>query len=138
MFSDSSIINFSERPYRRIYWTIGVVYGTSIDELKKICLDIEAYINNSKDFLINSEYQLYVRIEKFNDSSIDILIHAFTNTNKWDEYLKIKENLAYKIKSIIENNNDDLRFPLELFIQKKNRICYIFTKWYFFTLYLKI
>ena len=120
VFSDSSIINFSERPYRRIYWTIGVVYGTSIDELKKICLDIEAYINNSKDFLINSEYQLYVRIEKFNDSSIDILIHAFTNTNKWDEYLKIKENLAYKIKSIIENNNSDFAFPSRtIYTEKK-------------------
>ena len=70
--------------------------------------------------MINSEYQLYVRIEKFNDSSIDILIHAFTNTNKWDEYLKIKENLAYKIKSIIENNNSDFAFPSRtIYTEKK-------------------
>ena len=43
-----------------------------------------------------------VRLDKFNDSSIDIIIYGFTNTNNWKEFLKIKESLAIKIKEIVE------------------------------------
>ena len=43
VFSDSAIINFSKRKYRRIKWTIGLVYETSTEQLKNICLDIEKY-----------------------------------------------------------------------------------------------
>jgi MscS family membrane protein len=41
---------------------------------------------------------VFVRLDKFNDSSIDILMYCFTSTNDWEEFLKIKENLALKIK----------------------------------------
>ena len=40
----------------------------------------------------------YVRLDKFNDSSIDILIYCFTSTNDWEEYLIIKEKLSLEDK----------------------------------------
>ena len=93
VFSDTSIVNFSERKYRRIRWVIGLTYDTSIKQLKDICNNIDNSIRNSDDFIVNDSYQLNVRVEKFNDSSIDILINTFTNTNDWERYLKIKEEL---------------------------------------------
>ena len=35
VFSDTSIINYSKRKYRRIKWIIGLVYDTSTEQLKK-------------------------------------------------------------------------------------------------------
>ena len=52
-----------------------------------------------------------VRVDKFNDSSIDIIIYGFTNTNNWKEFLKIKEDLAIKIKEIVEDNDCNFAFP---------------------------
>jgi MscS family membrane protein len=52
-----------------------------------------------------------VRVDKFNDSSIDIIIYGFTNTNNWKEFLKIKEDLAIKIKEIVEGNDCNFAFP---------------------------
>ena len=120
VFSDTSIVNFSERKYRRIRWVIGLTYDTSIKQLKDICNNIDNSIRNSDDFIVNDSYQLNVRVEKFNDSSIDILINTFTNTNDWERYLKIKEDLTFAIKEIVENNQSSFAFPSKsIYLEKK-------------------
>ena len=120
VFSDTSIVNFSERKYRRIRWVIGLTYDTSIKQLKDICNNIDNSIRNSDDFIVNDSYQLNVRVEKFNDSSIDILINTFTNTNDWERYLKIKEDLTFTIKEIVENNQSSFAFPSKsIYLEKK-------------------
>ena len=77
VFSDTSIINFSDRRYRQIKWTIGLTYDTSTKQLRDICQAIDDSIRSNKDFIVNEFYNLFVRVEKFNDSSIDILIYTF-------------------------------------------------------------
>ncbi len=119
VFSDTSIVNFSDRKYRQIKWIIGLTYETSIEQLKKICQEINDYINNNNDFIINQSFKTFVRVEKFNDSSIDVLIYTFTNTNDWDQYLKIKEDLAYTIKRIVENNQSSFAFPSQSIYMEK-------------------
>ena len=111
VFSDTSIINYSKRKYRRIKWIIGLVYDTSTEQLKKICLDINESISKDNDFIINNDHQLFVRIEKFSESSIDILVQVFANTNEWEKYLIIKEKLAIKVKEIVEKNKSSFAFP---------------------------
>ena len=92
VFSESSLINFSLRPYRKINWLIGLTYGSTIDQLKKICLDIDNYLRNCPDFMVNENFKAITRVEKFNDSSIDILIQVFTINNDWEYYLELKRN----------------------------------------------
>ena len=121
VFSDSAILNYSQREYRRIKWVIGLTYETSISQIKDICSDITAHITNSDDFIKNDSYQLFVRVEKFNDSSIDILIYTFTNTNDWNKYLLIKQNLALEIKNIVEKNKSSFAFPsTSIYIEKSS------------------
>ncbi|MGD9157999.1 MAG: mechanosensitive ion channel family protein [Desulfobacteraceae bacterium] len=109
--SDNSLINFSAMSHRRIYWIIGVEYRTTIDMLKKIRDGIEAYIFESDAFAHPPEVATFVRIDKFNDSSIDIMVYCFTKTTVWGEWLKIKEALAYKIKEIVESAGTGFAFP---------------------------
>ncbi len=121
VFSDTSILNYSDRKYRRINWIIGLTYDTSVIQLRDICQDIESYISSSGNFIMNDSYQLFVRVEKFNNSSIDILIYAFTNTNEWKSYLHIKEDLVFKIKHIVEKHNTSFAFPSHsIYIEKKD------------------
>lgn len=119
VFSDSAILNFSHRQYRRIKWIIGLTYETSIIQIKDICSDITKHIEQSDDFINNDSHQLFVRVEKFNESSIDLLIYTFTSTNDWKKYLLIKENLALEIKSIVENNKSSFAFPsTSIYVEK--------------------
>ncbi len=120
VFSDSSIINFSDRKYRRIKWIVGLTYDVSIEQLKNICKEINFSITSNNNFIINDSYKLFVRVEKFNDSSIDILINTFTNTNDWEKYLEIREELVFIIKKVVESNNSSFAFPSQsIYIEKK-------------------
>ena len=118
-FSDTSIINFSDRKYRQINWVIGLT-DSSIDTLKQICNSIDSFIRSNNDFVVNDAFKLFVKVEKFNESSIDILVYCFTNTNEWEKYLKIKEDLALKIKEIVEGNQGSFAFPSQsIYIEKQ-------------------
>ena len=113
IIADTAILNFSLRKYRRINWLISLEYNSSVDQLKNICHDLSDYLINNKDhFIINEDYKSYVRIEKFSDSSIDVLVQVFCNTNDWGEYLDIKEELIVEIKKVVEDkNNASFAFP---------------------------
>ena len=110
-FAEQSVTNYTRRHHRRIRWLIGLEYRTSIDQLRNIRDEINKLIENEIDFAKNENANFYVRIDSFSDSSIDMLVQVFTQTNDWGEYLKIKENLAVQIIEIIEKNNAGFAFP---------------------------
>lgn len=109
--SDTAVINFSQMIYRRIYWHIGVEYSTSIEQLRQIRDGIENHIIGHDDFVPAENASTFVRIDRFNDSSIDILVYCFTKTTKWGEWLKVKEELAYKIMEIVQDAGTGFAFP---------------------------
>lgn len=102
LLSDAAITNFSRMTHRRIYWKVGVTYGTSVDQLRLIRDEIAAYIENNDAFAPADEVATFVRIDSFNASSIDFMIYCFTKTTVWGEWLEIKEQFAIAIKEIIE------------------------------------
>lgn len=109
--ADTAVINFSQMTHRRIVWVIGIEYSASVEQLKTIRDRIEEYILNSEEFAKPPQVPTFVRIDKFNDSSIDIMLYCFTNTTVWAEWLKIKEQLAYRIKDIVEDAGSGFAFP---------------------------
>jgi MscS family membrane protein len=109
--SDNAVINFSEMTFRRIYWVIGVEYRTTVAQLRIIRDGIEKYILGSKDFAHPPKVPTFVRIDKFSDSSIDIMVYCFTKTIIWGEWLKLKEDLTYHIKQTVEAAGTAFAFP---------------------------
>ena len=117
-FAENAVINVSETSNWRIRWTITLQYDTTVDQLKKIRDEIERYINKSDDF--NQSAGVAVRIEKFSDSSIDLLIRCFTKSSSWNDWLEVKETLAFEIKKIVEGNKASFAFPSQsIYVEKK-------------------
>ena len=118
-FAENAVTNFSNMKSRRIYWTIGLEYRTTHDQLRKIRDEIEKYLTDNGNFVKSTEQPLFVRIEKFSDSSIDLLVYCFATTTNWGEWLEIKENLAFEIKGIVEKNDAGFAFPSQsIYIEK--------------------
>ncbi|MEQ9152496.1 MAG: mechanosensitive ion channel family protein [Parvibaculum sp.] len=109
--SDNSVINYSAMTYRRISWLIGVEYRTTHERLQRICEDIEAYISSTEDFAQPPAAPLFVRIDSFGPSSIDILVYCFTRSTSWGDWLEVKQALAYRIKQIVEGAGTGFAFP---------------------------
>ena len=110
-FAEQSVTNYTRRHHRRIRWLIGLEYKTTIEQLKKIREDISNIILNDPNFAKNEHSGFFVRVDSFSESSIDMLVQAFTDTNDWGEFLKVKEELAVKIIEIINNNLAGFAFP---------------------------
>jgi len=110
-FSSKPVTNFSAMTHRRIYWKIGVEYRTTKAQLAQIRNGIEAFLLNSDAFCGPPEVPMFVRIDAFNDSSIDIMVYCFTRTTVWGEWLQAKEQLAYAIKDIVEAAGTGFAFP---------------------------
>lgn len=109
--SDNAVTNFTAMTHRRIYWHIGVEYASTIDQLRDIRDKIEAYILASDEFAGPDEVATFVRIDRFSDSSVDIMLYCFTRTTQWGEWLEIKERLAYAVKEIVEGAGASFAFP---------------------------
>lgn len=111
VLANKLLINFSRRPHRRIDWTISLTYDTSIDTLRMIRERVEQYIDDSDQFYSPGLTDRYVRIDAFTDSSINIQIVCFSQSNVKAEYLKAKEDLALAIKSIVAEAGGSFAFP---------------------------
>ena len=103
--------------------TIGLEYNSTLDQIKNLTEIISTYLKESDSFMVDDTYKSFVRIEKFNDSSIDIIIICFTSTKEWDKYLEIKEDLAMKIKDSVEKIGLNFAFPSQsIYIEKTQNI----------------
>lgn len=109
--SDAAVTNFSRMTHRRIKWIVGVEYSTTVDQLRYIRDEIEAWLMNDNRITKPPEAALFVRVDAFNDSSIDFMIYTFTNTTDWGEWLAIKEEFALAIMDIIERAGTGFAFP---------------------------
>ncbi|MDB0032204.1 mechanosensitive ion channel family protein [Alphaproteobacteria bacterium] len=120
IFAEAPILNYTNRTNRRINWVIGLEYNSTLEQIENLTNNIKAYITNNSDFIVNENYKAFVRLDKFNDSSIDILIYCFTSTNDWEKFLEIKEKLAIEIKRKIEDLNLNFAFPSQSIYIEKN------------------
>lgn len=109
--SDAAVINFSQMTYRRIYWKIGLEYRATLEQLKTIRAQIEDYLRTSGPFVQPPDASMFVRIDAFNTSSVDLMLYTFTRTIVWGEWLEHKENLAYRVKEIVEGAGCSFAFP---------------------------
>ncbi|GAB6906583.1 MscS mechanosensitive ion channel [Desulfosarcina cetonica] len=109
--SDNSLVNYSRMSHRRIYWLIGVEYRTTIAQLRAIRDRIADYLHQNDAFDTTPAVPTFVHIDRFGESSIDIMVYCFTRTTAWGEWLAIKETLACEIKRIVETAGTAFAFP---------------------------
>jgi len=120
IFAEAPILNYTNRTNRRINWVVGLEYSSTLDQIKHLTEFLRNYLIQSEDFTVNENYKAFVRLDKFNDSSIDILIYCFTSTNDWEKFLEIKEKLAMEIKRKVEELNLNFAFPSHSIYIEKN------------------
>ncbi len=109
--SDTAVTNFSAMTYRRINWHIGVEYRTTTEQLRKICNGIREFIVNDDEFVNPEDAHAHVQVDRFSDSSIDIIVYCFTHKKLLGDWLAVKERLAYKIMDVVHEAGASFAFP---------------------------
>lgn len=109
--SDVKLINHGDMINRRINWKINLVYSTSIEQLEGIRSDIKNHINESEDFVNDTEIEHVVRVVELGSSSIDIMIVAYCEPVGFAEFNLIKENLIFNIMKIVKAHGSEFAYP---------------------------
>ena len=107
-FSNIIVENATRMTNRRINEVIGLRYE-DLSKIPAIVSQIRHYLESHND--IDQNMPPVVYFSSFEASSCDIIVYAFTNTKEWREFLSVKEDILYKISSIIESNNAAIAFP---------------------------
>ncbi len=130
---DNGLRNWSKRLLgRRIKMHIGVTYESdfkdikkAIDEIRQMLIEHKDIANSNQETLAPERYArlvsredyrgvkrtMLVYMDKFSDSSIDILIYCYSRSVIWNEWLATKEDVMYKIAEILEKNNLSFAYP---------------------------
>ena len=109
--SDAQLVNHQMMEVRRIDWTVNLVYNTSIDQLKKICSDIEEFLLQNKDFPADLERDNFVKVQQLGESSIDLKVLCHTEAVGFLRFSEIKEDLIFNIIDSVKKNGSDFAFP---------------------------
>ena len=106
--TNEPVTNFSRRGKRRVNFNLAITYDISREKLENCVEKIRNMITNEPQ--VNKE-EIYVRFDKFNDSSLDIFIYFFVDTSALAQYLEIKENINFKIMDILQQEEVSMALP---------------------------
>ena len=119
--SDAQVINHQNMNYRRIFWTVNLVYSTSAQQLENICNDVEEYINTSKNFIQNPGQENFVKVTELGSSSIDLTILCYMDVIDYTQFSQVKQELIFKIMEVVSTYESDFAFPSRsLYIEKQD------------------
>ena len=108
--ANATVENHSLMPKRRIKFTLGVTYESTVDQVTGLVERIEGYLKSSPD--IDQEFML-VKFTTFNDSSLDIFVYCFTVTTDWTKHLSVKQDVNLKIMSLVEEMGMGIAYPTQ-------------------------
>ena len=102
--------NYGRRKYRRWTTHIGVVYGTTPDQIEAFCEGIRELIRlhpyTRKDYFL-------VWLHKFGAHSLDILIYAFFEAPDWQTELRERHRLMLDIMRLAGKLQVEFAFPTQ-------------------------
>jgi MscS family membrane protein len=108
VFTVIAVENPSRMSNRRIKENIGIRYD-DIASMASIVSDVKAMLAKHED--IATDKTLIVNFNAFSASSVDFLIYCFTNTNVWEEYHEIRQDVLLKVAEIVAQHGAEMAFP---------------------------
>lgn len=109
IFSNAIIKNNTRSPHRRIEETVKIRY-LDFSKITKIIKDIKKSFYENRQ--IDSSFPVLVYFTAYSEYSSDIIIKVYTRVTELSGFLKLKEEILFEIKAILEREKADIPFPV--------------------------
>jgi MscS family membrane protein len=113
LLTTTAITNFTRMRKRRIRLVLQVTYGTSAAQIEEAIARTRALIE-SDDRIHHDSYQ--VAFQELGTYSMSILVHCYTVTTEWREYLAVQQDLMLKIMRIFEEIGIAFAYPTQTIV----------------------
>lgn len=101
--ANNFVINYSDQDTRRLDFAIGIAYSSDIDKAKVV---LRSVFDNDERILKEPETEYLV--EGLSDSSVDLKVRAWTNTDEfWPLYFDVHE----EVKKAFDREGINIPFP---------------------------
>jgi len=102
--SNSTMINFTAEPTRRVDFTFGIGYGDDIDKARKVMLEEISKFSQ----VLSSPAEPFIGLSELGDSSVNFAVRVWVKTEDyWDVFFGLNES----IKKAFDANNISIPFP---------------------------
>jgi MscS family membrane protein len=107
-FSQRELTNYSRRRRRLYQTTIGLRYETTEEQLRAVIARVDTMLHDHPRVLHD---RLHVRFDGFGASSLDVAVFVYISATDWLQYLEVREDINFKIMSIVEAAGTGFAFP---------------------------
>ncbi|WP_316770066.1 mechanosensitive ion channel family protein [Pedobacter frigiditerrae] len=111
---DGVLENMTRRNFRRVKFNIGITYETDSEMIKKIIAEIGSFLAQNTQITDTS-----VTFDSFADSALNIQILYLVENIEYNNYLKIKEEVNFKIIEIVGKNGSEFAYPTQRTVGEK-------------------
>lgn len=105
--SSVAITNWAEINRRRYKTNLTITLDTPLEKVEKIKQEIKNMLSEQDEIFTET---IRVNFENILDNGIEVVVITYVNITNYVEFLRLKEQLNYKIMQILENNSVDLAY----------------------------
>jgi MscS family membrane protein len=106
--ANQRIESFTARDRLRLATTVGLVYDTTAEQMRKVLVELEAILRGHPKIWPDA---VVVRFKEFAASSLDIEIMAWFQTSDWSEFQGIRQDILLAFMAAIERHGSAIAFP---------------------------
>lgn len=105
---DGVLENLTRRNYRRVKFNIALTYETSSEVIEKIIAEINTFLDSLEHVSDNS-----VTFDSFGDSALNIQVLYLVENIDYNNFLKIKEEINFKIIELVNHYGSSFAYPTQ-------------------------
>lgn len=106
---ENPLNNITLSSFRRVKFTVGLLYSTKAAQLKQVCAEISDALKNHT--MVDDDFS--VKFSEYGESALKINVIFFVPTNNWDIMMDVKEEINFRVMEIVENNGCQFAFPTQ-------------------------
>lgn len=111
-----AITNWSELQKRRFFTSLVLTLETPLSKVEKVRVEIEDMLKEEADIFSDS---ISVKFQNILGNGIEIVAIAYTSITDYAQFLKLKEQLNYRVLQILEDNKVQLAYNTQTIYVKK-------------------
>lgn len=108
--ADLRLESFAARDRLRLACTVGLVYETSLDQVRNILRGLEGVLRQQPKLWPDT---VIVRFVGFGASSLNIDVMAWFQTSDWGEFLRIREEVLLEFMAVVERGGSSFAYPTQ-------------------------
>ena len=102
--------SISARDRIRLFTNLGLSYGTSAEQLRRVLADVEGALRVHPKIWPET---VSVRLTDLKDSTLNVEVMAWFQTTDWNEFTAIRQELLLRFMEIVEQAGTGFAFPTQ-------------------------